>query len=74
MATSVAVLHIALLSGRSEAFAVDLGSTVEELQTRARKSFGQGEVGEIFSKVDHETMVKPWLNHGETMVKPWLNG
>ena len=47
--TTSAVLHITLLSGRSEDFVVDLCSTVEELKARAQTSFGQGE-GDVGNK------------------------
>lgn len=61
MATSSAtVVHITLLSGRSERFAVDRSTKVEELKARAQKSFGQGDVGKYRLMVYHFGLL---LNH-----------
>jgi len=56
MATSSATaVHITLLSGRSERFAVDRSTKVEELKAWAQKSFGQGDVGKKY--------IAWWLYH-----------
>jgi hypothetical protein len=62
MATSSATaVHITLLSGRSECFAVDRSTKVEELKAWAQKSFGQGDVGKKYRLmvVPFRVIVKP---------------